>query len=106
MDVPLRREEIRPVPPLLLVDLLELGHNEVYQNYRHHSHHRRVPLAVPLPADHDRDEEQAHQSDRYRDDPSLQTVLLSISARKNDGLASFGVPAGEGDVVDDVVNDA
>jgi hypothetical protein len=33
-----------------------------------------------LPADYDGDEEQAHHSDRYGDDPSLQTVLLSIAA--------------------------
>jgi len=80
VDVALRREEIRSVPSLLLVDLFELGHNEVYQNDRRHSHDRRVPLAVLLPADYDGDEEQAHHSDRYGDDPSLQTVLLSIAA--------------------------
>ena len=32
--------------------------------------------------------------------------MLPVSAGKDDGFSSFGVAAGEGDIVDDVIDDA
>ena len=100
------RSKTRPIPSFFLVNDFQLLDDEEDQQDRRCPQDRAVARFPSLTQQHYAHEEDGDEGDRNGDDPSLESILLSVAPRENDGLTGLRVTASEWHIVDNVIDDA